>query len=321
MHRVFGRWNCNVIVSNSRYIAALGTGVTVFDRANLGYVHHFTGIRCILGGFFLNEDILFVYTGEQRLYFLEITSKSVIWECPRPRKLASSGDMCCCLIPGTENLAVVARGKTSLEEHYFLLIDYRNQTLSIHEIPNVYRVAKSLVWTEGIGLNLLSFQAKGDGDILYKITLIEQHGTAVTLYEWESKCNIKAYSGKHLFAVEPARENPQMFIFQIKHDLSNGSFSVENEYPVSLPVFHVKGSLGHTNHYLPTVAWFDEASGILIVHTLDWVGVYDFKKGLLLSEYKCINVCCAYIIDEMLMIGCAPGLIVEHFRYPSIGTD
>ncbi len=289
----------------------MGTGVTILERKSLEQIHHFTGMRCIHGGFFVSEDVLLVYTGEQRLYFLQISTKSVLWECRRPRELAVNGDMGCCLIPGTETVACIARGKKSLEEHYFLVADYKTRNLSLRLIPDVYRVALAPVWTEGIGLNFLSFQAKGDGKMLNRITALEQNGDSRCLYEWESEYVVKAYFGKGFFASDYSGVEPRAYILKIRHDLRGGSFTLDAALPISLPVFYMKNPLGGGKYYLPDISMIDGEKELLSAHSDHWMGVYELKEGKLLREYELDYPSCATIIDERLIIGCTPGLMVD----------
>ena len=138
-------------------------------RSTFELVHQFTGIRHIHGGFFLNGDVLAVLTGEQRLYFFQISEKRLLWECPRPRQLAPMGDMQCCQIPGTDQIACIAAGKQSLEEHFLLLVNYKKQTSSLHVIPDCRRVILSLVWEKSLGLALLSYEANVSGGLACNI--------------------------------------------------------------------------------------------------------------------------------------------------------
>ncbi|MEI3094645.1 MAG: hypothetical protein V8T48_12245 [Oscillospiraceae bacterium] len=101
------------IASSAEYIAALGYGITSMFISSPEYA--------ISTEDFLNGDVLVVFTGEQRLYFFQISEKRLLWECPRPRQLAPMGDMQCCQIPGTDQIACIAAGKQSLEEHFLLL--------------------------------------------------------------------------------------------------------------------------------------------------------------------------------------------------------
>ena len=127
MQSIFRKWNCWNIASNNEYIATFGSGVTVLKRSTLEEIHHFTGIKYIMGGMFVSEDILVVYTTEQKIFFLQIPEKRIIWACPRHRKISAVGDIRCCLIPGTHKIACIAAGKSSLENYFFMLVDYKNK--------------------------------------------------------------------------------------------------------------------------------------------------------------------------------------------------
>ena len=56
------KWECWGIAHNDQYIATIGNGVTVWNRATLDLVHHFAGMRWIHGGIFVNDDVLMVKT-------------------------------------------------------------------------------------------------------------------------------------------------------------------------------------------------------------------------------------------------------------------
>lgn len=76
MKSICNERNVIQIVSNDRYIAVIGCGITILERATFAFVHRFAGIRHIHGGIFLDDDVLAVFTGEQRLYFFQISEKN-----------------------------------------------------------------------------------------------------------------------------------------------------------------------------------------------------------------------------------------------------
>lgn len=75
------------IASSAEYIVALGYGITIWKRSTFELVHQFTGIRHIHGGFFLNGDVLVVFTGEQRLYFSRFPKNDSYGNVPAPGSL------------------------------------------------------------------------------------------------------------------------------------------------------------------------------------------------------------------------------------------
>lgn len=311
MKKILNKRNCHKIISNSRYIAVLGAGVSILDTGSLELIHHFEGIRYIHGGIFLNDDVIAVYTGEQRVFFLQISSKSVVWACKRPRELGDSGDMCCCLIPGTNKVAFIARGKKSLDDHYFIVADYQTHMLEVNSIPGVYRVVKSMLWTELFGMTFISYDAKGDGKLLYKMSAIEMDGSVTTICEWESEHIVKSYSGGGFLTDYCCGDKPSAFFHSIRKNEDSNSITLDRTYPLPFPVFQVKSLFGTENKYLPTVSWMDEENGILIACTSEWLGIYNFKSGDWLYEKEFKNICCASIINGKLYVGCAPGLVVE----------
>ena len=141
---------------------------------------------------------------------------------------------------------------------------------------------------------------------------IGENGDVDTIREWEGKYIIKHYSGKYFFLEELGLSEPQMYAWELRCNEGDARLVVENIYPIPLPAQQLTDALGNTKKYLPTITWVDEVGEIIVVKTLDWVGVYNFRKGKLLSECKCDNVCCALTVDEKLILGCSPGLMVEY---------
>lgn len=309
MQKVFGKWSCCTIAHNSSYIASFGTGVTVLDRYSLEQICHFTGLRSIHGGVFVSDDVLMVYTGEQRLYFLQISSKSIIWECARPRELASCGDMRCCLIPGTEKAAIIARGKKSLNEHYLLLADYQNKSLSISLIPDVYRVTQALTYTPELGLHFLSSQGE-EGKLLYMLTSISENGESSCLCRWESREEIVLYTGRHIFACDHSATGLRASLCPVSFEKAEGILSFGAKQCLPLPVFEFK-SFGGVKKLLPRIIRSDEERKLFAAVHDSWLGVYDLDKNALLAEYELQYPQCCSVLDGRLFVGCAPGLYVQ----------
>ena len=256
-----------------------------------------------------------VFTTEQRLYFLKISEKRVLWSCSRPRQLASSGDIRCCLIPGTDKIACIATGKQSLQEHFYLLVDYRQQTVDVRELPNCYRVVHALVWTQVFGLTFLTYQANDAGELLYRINALTEDGDCATLLEWESAQLVNAYSGSYLFMNDYGEQEPQLRVYPLEQ-LQQIQYPVlENSYILPFPSFHSEGPVGSSGLYLPTISWIDEDAGLLTACTTDWLGVYDFVDEKRIAEYNHTNISCGTIIDEKLLIGCTPGLMIEKLGF------
>lgn len=314
MQTIYRRWNCWEIISNNQYIATLGSGVTVLDRTTLEIIHHFTGIKYIHGGFFVSDDVLLVFTGEQQLIFLQISEKKLLWKCPRPKLLATSGDIRCCKIPKSKKIACIARGKQSLKEHFYLLVDYEHQTLSLHEIPNCYRVVRDLVWTHSFGLSFLSYEAKGNGMLRYSIIGLDEHGDSLPLFKWESPQIVKAYSGNYLFVGNNDNDGSQLDVYRVIKSPRSQLIEWENVFKLTLPLFYMNGPVGCNKAVLPSISNINENTGLLIAHSSNWIGVFDFSNNKLVAECDHNNISCGAIIDGNLFVGCSPGLLVCHLN-------
>ena len=111
MERIGNKRNCWEIVHNSRYIAAIGNGISVFDRASMELVYHITGLRWVHGGLFADDDTLMVYTGEQKLFFFRISQRRLLWAVPRPREIAAPGICAAAKSGGKMRFSVLPREK------------------------------------------------------------------------------------------------------------------------------------------------------------------------------------------------------------------
>ena len=307
------RWQCWEIAHNDRYIATIGEGVTVWNRATLAPLHHFTGLKWIHGGIFVNEDVLLVYTGEQKLFFFQISEKKLLWAAPRPRKLAVSGDLCCCPIPGTEKVACIAQGKKSLEEHFLLVVDWRTQEQRIQQIPECYRVVSHLVWTQEFGLTFLSRQAKGDDvTMLYKIFRVENTGLCAILYSGESPLSVLAYSGRYLFLADYSGQAPEARVYPLERSAERDTLQLGKPLPMGIPPLLTDGPLWARRLVFPQICWIDEDTGLLVAcHKRKWVGLYDFLNQKMVAEHQNGQVIYGKSLDGRLLLGRAPGFSVE----------
>ncbi len=311
MKTVFKTWNCNQISIGQQYIAALGSGVTILDRQTLKLVHHFDGIRWIHGGIFLSDDILAVYTGEQKVYMLQISKEQIIWACPRPEMLAATGDMRCCAIGDTGKLACIARGRKTLNEHYLLIIDCKNCEIAVRLIDDCHRVVSSLTWTEEMGLTFLSYQADGKNGICYSITKLDDDGNCIVLFANSDHRVISQYSGKHLLFADYTTPVPKIWI----HGLEFDSFAMRMKIGPGTELIHdhtiVKNVFTAGKALLPTISWLSPNSDFLVAHMpygQSWVSVYDLKSHKLLLKETVDNIACGVVVDNRLFIGCMPGL-------------
>ena len=309
MEKIGNIRNCWEIVHNSRYIAAFGSGISVFDRASLELVYHITGLRWVHGGLFADDDTLMVYTGEQKLFFFRISQKRLLWAVPRPREIATSGDMHCCKIRGTDEILCVAQGKKSLEEQFLLKIDYNGEKMFVRKLPDCYRVVTQLVWTLEQGVTFLSYQAKGDGwTLLYRIHQINGDACSI-LYEGESTQQPRFYSGNYLFLADCSVAPPRASAYPLT---GRDHLNLGKPLPVILPAMWTSGPVGAKKQVLPRICWVDEVQGVLAAcDQRDWAGVYDFQNGKMILEAHCAGATCAELLDGRLLIGTTAGLFAE----------
>lgn len=311
------RWNCWEISHNERYIATIGEGITIWDRGSLGQIHHFSGVKWIHGGIFVNDDILMVYNGEQKLFFFQISQKKLLWTAPRPRELAVSGDLRCCHIPGTKKVACVAQGKKSLEEHFLLVVDWNTRELSIQRIPDCYRVVSNLVWTPDWGLTFLCSQAKGDNaTILYRIFRADSNGMFSILYNGESGQSVLAYSGRYLFLADYGKPTPEAYVYPLEQSDAENSLHLGKPMPVRIEPLLTNGLVGTQRMIFPKICWNNENAGLLIACSAQkWIGVYDFLNQNMIYEQPNCKVYYGELLDGKLLMGCAPGFFAEPMEY------
>lgn len=307
------RWECWEIAHNDRYIATIGKGVTVWNRATLELEYHFTGLRWIHGGVFVNDDVLMVYTGEQKLFFFQVSQKKLLWTVPRPRELASSGDMCCCHILSTEKAACIAQGKKSLEKHILLIVDWNTQEVSMKRIPDCYRVVSNFVWTQQWGLTFLSRQAKGDDrTMLFRIHRVDDTGNFSILYDGESTQSVLTYSGNYLFMADYSSQIPKASVYPLERSTVKDHLMLGKPLQLPIPPLQVKGPVGTNRLVLPQICWIDENTGMLVAcNTLKRVGIYDFLNEKTIAEYPNNKVIYGKLLDGRLLMGCASGFSVE----------
>lgn len=307
------RWECWEIAHNDRYIATIGNGVTVWNRATLELVHRFTGVRWIHGGIFVNDDVLMVYTGEQKLFFFQISERKLLWAAPRPRELDVSGDMCCCHIPGTEKVACVTQGKKSLDEHFLLIVDWNTQEQCLQRIPDCYRVVSHFVWTPVLGLTFLSWQAKGDNvTMLYRIFRMDNTGSCTILYDEESLLSVLAYSGHYLFMADYSGQTPEACVYPLEQSTARDTLRLGKPLPTGIPPLLTDGPVWARKLVFPQICWVDENAGLLVACTKQkWVGVYDFLNAKMITEQHNSEVIYGKLLDGKLLMGCASGFSVE----------
>ena len=307
------KWECWGIAHNDQYIATIGNGVTVWNRATLDLVHHFAGMRWIHGGIFVNDDVLMVYTGEQKLFFFQISQRKLLWAVPRPSELDSSGDMCCCHIPGTEKIACIARGRKSLNDLFLLTVDWNAQELCLQCIPDCYRVVSNFVWTQQLGLTFLSRQAKGDDTtMVFRIHQVDNIGKSLILYSGESTHSILAYSGNYLFMADYSSTPPKSSVYPLEQSSVRDNLKLGS--PLSLPILPLleKGPVGTQRFIFPRICWINEKTGLLVAcSNRKSVGIYDFLNVKMISEYPNGKVLYGKLLDGRLLIGCASGFAVE----------
>lgn len=279
-------------------------------------IYHFSGMRWIHGGVFVNDDVLMVYTGEQKLYFLSVSKRQNLWAISRPRELAVSGDMRCCHIPGTEKVACIAQGKASMEEHFLLIIDWSSRELSLQRIPDCYRVIQNIVWTKQFGLTFLSYQAKGDDiSLAYRIFRLTETGSLHLLYDGESPQISQAYSGNYLFMAECGGQEPQMYVYTLMQSTEGDQLELGEPKQLSIPTFLVTSPIGGARRVLPNIKWVDEKASLLtICQPMAWIGIYHFQNQKLLVETENSRVVYGKILDNQFLIGCTSGFSIESLQ-------
>lgn len=317
MSKIIRKGNFYKIAFNEQYIAALGRGVTILKRDTFEFVHHFTGMRYIHGGLFLNEDVLCVFTGVQQLFFFQISERKLLWACPKHRQLAESGDMRWCQIPGTEKVACVARGKHRLEEHFLLVADYQEQTVKIQEIPDCFRVVHCLTWDKALGMTLLTSQQYEDGISTGKIIQIEKNDKLITLYQWKSQYSPTACTSRHMFHYDI--HFPKANILMCELQFSDQLQQFEWSSPLPLPVPPTKMGKnwwsGEEEVCTMFISWIDEDSGLLTAYDKDHICVCDFRNCKMVAEYDIDDtVFCGIVLDGNLLIGTSYGLVLERLN-------
>lgn len=308
---------CWEIAHNDRYIATIGKGVAIWDRGTLEPVYHFTGMRWIHSGIFVNDDVLMVYTGEQKLFFLQISQKKVLWVVPRPRELASYGDIRCCHVPGNNKVFCIAQGKKSLDEHFLLIVDWTSQELSIRRVADCYRVVSCFVWTQKLGLSFLSYQAKGDNEtLLYRIFQVDNAGNSSIIYDEESKLHVLAYSGNHLFMGDFSSQMPQANVYPLERSTARDRLKLGKPLRIPLTPLQVNSPFSGNRLVLPQICWIDENAGLLVAcNQLKWVGVYDFLNEKKIIELHNSTVYYGKLLDSRLLMGCTSGFCVEPINW------
>lgn len=311
------RWECWEIAHNDRYIATIGKGITVWNRATLELIYHFTGVRWIHGGVFVNDDVLMVYTGEQKLFFFQISQKKLLWTPSRPQELDSFGDMCCCHILGTEKVACIAQGKRTLDEHFLLIANWNTQELYVQRIPDCYRVVSNFVWTQELGLTFLSRQAKGDNvSMLYKIHRVDSAGDFSILYNGESSQSVLGYSGHYLFMADYSSQNPKSSVYHLEQSTEKDNMTLGKPRSILLPPLLTKGPVGTQKLVFPHICWIDENAGLLVAcNKQNWVGIYDFLNEKMIAEQQNSDVVYGKLLDGRLLMGCTPGFSVESLSW------
>ena len=317
MRKLDTKWRCYNIAHNEHYIATIGSGVSIWDRKTLELIHHFQGFHCLHGGLFVGDDILMVYTGEQKIFFLKISEKRVEWAVPRPREIRAGGDLRCCLIPGTQTVAYIADARDNFPDKYLLLVDYSARTVSAHLVEGFEGGAvNSLVYTKEAGLTFRASYYKGD-----KIYQVDETGKAITVYAKSIRNPWIEYTGHYAFVEHHVRELPEAKVFQLQYDAENNALKAAQPFRIPLTLRLSKEYGTHPRTWdLPEISWIDEASGLLVTtdrYSEDcWIGIYDFLNKKKLAEYRNDKVWCATLLDNRLLIGCLSGFYVVENAIP-----
>ncbi len=303
------RKNYHHIVVGNVYIAAIGSNITILERETMEVVHNFAGISAPRSGVFLGDETLAVFTGEQKILFMDIPKKQITWRCPRFRQLASCGDMKCCRMGDATILACIAQGKSSLNEHFLLLADYKKQTVSIHLIPNCNRVVSGLVWTPELGLTFLSYQAKGDGLLCYSIAKIDSSGNTCELMSFTDHRDIAGYTGRKLFFAEYC--NDQSALWMHRFLCESGKYIIDTGIRMNTKIGYITSPFDTGKVYLPKISWIDEKEKLMTLILDNWLGVFHLQDNTVLLQKEIQNLSCSAVIEKHLLVGCSNGLFWE----------
>lgn len=301
----YGPPNCIQIIHSQAYIVGLGNGIWIYDRRTFQLLYRVTGIRCIHGGSFVSEDILFVYTGYNRFYLISVSNGQIIWSPPRPKELAPYGDMRICIDVAHNLVLCIARGKTRLEQHYLLTIDPFNQHYTIGEIPNCYRVICNLFHTNSNETTFLSYQSAEEKGVQWSIRSLNTPRRIICdkITDWVPRLHSERF-----VVLSDHRSRRLMCVDLVR----------ETEFPLALPPqwfekkptvhFLTKESMPYP---LPYVLCISQDEKHLLASTYDMFFVVDLQKNQVLTTYLGEHISCGAILDSMCLIGCKDGIKIH----------
>ena len=303
----YGPPNCVQIIHSKAYIVGLGNGICIYDRSTLQLLHQVTGIRCIHGGSFVSEDMLFVYTGYNRFYLISVSNGQIIWSPPRPKELAPCGDMRICIDVVHNLVLCIARGKTCLEQHYLLTIDPFNQHYTMDEIPNCFRVICNLFQTHSNEITFLSYQSaeKGIQWFIRSLNTPERvignnHTVWVPCFHSEQFVILADHLSRRLMCIDLNQK--------VEFPLTLPSQWYEREPTIH---FLTKTSMPYP---LPNVSHISQDEKYLLAYTYDMFIVIDLQNNQVLTTYLGENIFCGTILDSMCLIGCKDGIKIHPFQ-------
>lgn len=304
----YGPPNCIQIIHSKAYIVGLGNGICIYDRSTFQLLHQVTGIRCIHGGCFVSEDILFVYTGYNRFYLISVSNGQIIWSPPRPKELAPCGDMRICIDVVHNLVLCIARGKTCLEQHYLLTIDPFNQHYTMDEMPNCFRVICNLFQTNSNETTFLSYQSAEKKGIQWSIRSLDTPRRVIfdKITDWVPYF----HSGRFVILAD-----------HLSRRLMCVDLVREAEFPLALPPqwsekkptihFLTKESMPYP---LPHILCISQDEKYLLAYTYDMFIVIDLQNNQVLTTYLDEDIFCGTILESMCLIGCKDGIKICPFQ-------
>ncbi len=302
---IYGPSNCVQIIYSKAYIAGLGSDICIYGRSNFNLLHRIKGVRSIHGGAFISEDILFVYTGENRFYLISASKGQIIWAPPRPKGLATYGDMKVCVDAARNLILCIARGKACLEQHYVLTLDPFKKQCVINEIPNCFRVICNLFQTHSNETTFLSYQSIGKCGIQWLIRSVDTPGRVIcgNVTGW-----VPCYHSAQFVIFGDYDNNRLMCV-----DLQN-----KTEYPLALPTqwYEKKPTINRWTresmpYPLPHISCISQDEKYLLAYTYDMFFVTDLQKNQVLTTYLGEQIYCGIILDSMCLIGCENGIKIH----------
>lgn len=299
---------CLHICESGEYIACIGRRISVY-RQDLQFYHQFTGLRNLGRGEFLNDDILFLTTTDDRVYFLSMQEKRCIWEPKRPDSIAAVGDVSFCIDRAKMSAICICAGKKDRSQRFLVVYHFPSREIAVREIPDCCSVITNLDLRDDGSVSFLHFHsADGNGKLLCRITNCRFEPTIrfETTDEWISD-RVPGYLWKNSVILKDYRSDRSQLVIQ------NGAD--ENEIPLSAWVYD-----------LPTDGnpWTKEPGKTMLPRTLGptedsqmLLAVADYGLFLIDPENAAISelckdsgILCGLVSKGRTLLGTASGVMV-----------